>query len=93
MKPLIKRIEAVPRDKLLHFSSCVVLGLLIKITATAVGLGDRLLVAVAVFLSVAGAQLIDEYLIQPRQPGRTASDWRDALAGIAGGGVAAMLAL
>lgn len=89
---MLKLIESIPRDKLLHFSACVVLGLLIKLAAIAVGISDRPLVAAVVFLGVAGAQLIDEYLIQPRQPGRTARDWRDALAGIAGGGVAAMLA-
>ncbi len=88
---MLKRIENIPRDKLMHFSSCVVLGLLIKLAATAAGLGDRPLVVALVFLGVAAAQLIDEYLIQPTQPGRTARDWRDALAGIAGGGVAAML--
>ena len=83
-------IERIQRDKLLHFSSCVVLGLAVKITAQ-LFMHDRIMMAAVVFVIVTAVQLIDEYVIQQRKPGRNARDWRDAAAGTIGGITAASL--
>ena len=64
----------------------------IKAACLAAGITAALTAAI-IFASVAAAQVVMEYVVQPTQAGRTARDWRDALAGILGGAVAAFLAI
>ena len=80
----------ISRDKLLHFSANVVLGMVMKGIFDFIGM-PRGAIALFVFIIVVVAQLVDEFVIQTMQPGRNARDWKDAAAGILGGAVAAAL--
>ena len=72
---LYNTLVFMPRDKLLHIVSYATLAaFLIVISAPFVCPG--LAIIAAMFI-----QAVQEYVIQPRQKGRTSRDWKDMVAG------------
>jgi len=87
-----RKIELIPKDKLLHFTVGVVsCALITSILLTILqNINNKYVILISYVITLT-ALYIDEYVIQARYPNRNSKDIKDLLAGLLGASIITFL--